>query len=65
MWPFLPTNDYSIKTLATDLGFKWRDKEPFGAALIEWYHRWVETGDSAILKRILDYNEDDGIAVKK
>ena len=31
----------------------------------EWYHRWVETGDSAILKRILDYNEDDCIAVKK
>jgi predicted RecB family nuclease len=43
-----PTNDYSIKTLAGYLGFKWRDKEPSGAASIEWYHRWVETGDTAI-----------------
>jgi len=59
-----PTNDYSIKTLATYLGFKWRDKEPSGAASIEWYHRWVETGDAAILQRIIDYNEDDCIAMR-
>jgi uncharacterized protein len=59
-----PTNDYSIKTLATYLGFKWRDKEPSGAASIEWYHRWVETGDVAIRQRILDYNEDDCIAMR-
>jgi uncharacterized protein len=59
-----PTNDYSIKTLATYLGFKWRDKEPSGAASIEWYHRWVETGDMEIRQRILDYNEDDCIAMR-
>ena len=59
-----PTNDYSIKTLATYLGFKWRDKEPSGAASIEWYHRWVESGDLAIRQRILDYNEDDCIAMR-
>jgi predicted RecB family nuclease len=59
-----PTNDYSIKTLATYLGFKWRDKEPSGAASIEWYHRWVETGDAAIRQRIIDYNEDDCIAMR-
>jgi uncharacterized protein len=59
-----PTNDYSIKTLATYLGFKWRDKEPSGAASIEWYHRWAEAGDVAIRQRILDYNEDDCIAMR-
>jgi len=59
-----PTNDYSIKTLATYLGFKWRDKEPSGAASIEWYHRWVETKDSLLRQRILDYNEDDCIAMR-
>ena len=59
-----PTNDYSIKTLATYLGFKWRDEEPSGAASIEWYHRWVEKGDVAIKQRILDYNEDDCIAMR-
>jgi len=54
-----PTRDYSIKTLASYLGFQWRDTNPSGAASIEWYHRWVEGADSSVQQRILDYNEDD------
>jgi predicted RecB family nuclease len=54
-----PTRDHSIKTLASHLGFRWRDPNPSGAASIEWYHRWVETKDSTVKQRILDYNEDD------
>ena len=54
-----PTRDFSIKTLASYLGFAWRDSHPSGAASIEWFHRWVETGDATIRQRILDYNEDD------
>lgn len=57
-----PTYDRSIKTLAQYLGFKWRDTHPSGAASIEWYHRWIESGDAAIKQRILDYNEDDCLA---
>jgi len=59
-----PTNDHSIKTLAYYLGFKWRDTDPSGAASIEWYHRWVESGDQTIRRRILEYNEDDCIATR-
>ena len=59
-----PTNDYSIKTLAKYLGFDWRDTEPSGAASIEWYHTWVESGDPQIRQRILDYNEDDCVAMR-
>ncbi len=58
-----PTRDYSIKTLASYLGFKWRDPNPSGAASIEWYHRWIESGDIKIRQRILDYNEDDCVAM--
>lgn len=54
-----PTWDYSIKTLARYLGFSWRDTHPSGAASIEWFHRWIETGDPQVRQRILDYNEDD------
>lgn len=54
-----PTLDFSIKTLAKFLGFNWRDTEPSGAASIEWYHRWVDSGDAALKTRLLDYNEDD------
>lgn len=59
-----PTHDYSIKTLARFLGFKWRDTDPSGAASIEWYDRWVETGDPAVRQRIIDYNEDDCRAMR-
>jgi len=59
-----PTRDHSIKTLAKFLGFTWRDKHPSGAASIEWFDRWIETGDADVKKRILDYNEDDCIATR-
>lgn len=59
-----PTHDYSIKTLACYLGFTWRDTDPSGASSIEWYHRWVETKDDLMRKRILEYNEDDCIATR-
>jgi predicted RecB family nuclease len=59
-----PTRDFSIKTLAAHLGFKWRDKDPSGASSIEWYHRWVKKGDPAIRERILQYNEDDCVAMR-
>lgn len=59
-----PTRDYSIKTLASYLGFSWRDTDPSGASSIEWYHRWVENKDESVRKRILEYNEDDCIATR-
>ena len=54
-----PTHSYGLKPLAQHLGFKWRDSDPSGAASIEWFYRWTETGDEVIRQRILDYNEDD------
>jgi predicted RecB family nuclease len=54
-----PTHDHSIKTLASFLGFHWRDPDPSGGASIEWYNQWVQTGDSTVKQRILEYNEDD------
>ncbi len=54
-----PTWDFSLKTLAKYLGFAWRDTHPSGAVSIEWFDRWINTGEPAIRQRILDYNEDD------
>lgn len=54
-----PVGSYSIKYIAQYLGFRWRDENPSGAMSIEWFNRYIETGDVAILQRILDYNEDD------
>ena len=59
-----PTKDYSIKTLATYLGFNWRDTHPSGAASIQWFDEWITCGDPSVKQRILDYNEDDCIATR-
>ncbi len=59
-----PTRDYSLKTLATYLGFNWRDSHPSGANSIEWFHRWTKTNDETIKERILEYNHDDCIATR-
>jgi len=54
-----PVGSYSLKSLATYLGFKWRDKTPSGALSIQWFNEYIKTGDDRILERILLYNEDD------
>ena len=54
-----PTRDFSLKTLAVFLGFKWRDTHPSGAASIEWFDRWVREQNEEVKSRILEYNEDD------
>ena len=59
-----PTMDYSVKTLAKFCGFKWRDTDPSGAASIQWFDEWVNTREPSIKQRILDYNEDDCVAMR-
>lgn len=54
-----PTTDLSIKTLASYLGFHWRDANPSGAASIEWYDKFVKEPIDENRMRILEYNEDD------
>jgi predicted RecB family nuclease len=54
-----PVGSYSIKEIATFCGFSWRDKTPSGALSIQWFNEYIKTGDKDILKRILEYNEDD------
>lgn len=58
-----PTYNYSVKTLAQHLGFNWRDKNPSGAASIQWFNEWCNDKSPEKMQRILDYNEDDCIAM--
>jgi predicted RecB family nuclease len=59
-----PTLDWSIKSLAKFLKFRWRDADPSGAASIEWFDQWVRTQNPKVKQRILDYNEDDCKAMR-
>ena len=54
-----PLGSYSLKALATYLKFNWRDKTPSGALSIKWFNEYLDKKDPGLLKRILEYNEDD------
>lgn len=58
----LPIEGYSLKAIASWLGFKWRDEKANGSLCICWYDDWLRTGDRSFLESILRYNEDDCIA---
>lgn len=55
----LPTENYSLKTIAQWLGFQWREAGVSGEQCVCWYDQWLKTGDRALLNAIIRYNEDD------
>ena len=66
-----PTNSYAfptygdgLKDIAKYLGFSWRQDDIDGLATVALYHQYLETGvrDGDVMRRILDYNEDDCLA---
>ena len=55
-----PTFSYSIKQIAKQIGFHWRDPDPSGANSIAWYNEYLAHPEKeSLLDRILQYNEDD------
>lgn len=59
-----PTSDFSIKSIAKFCEFKWRDVDPSGASSIEWFDQWAKTGEPVFKRRLLEYNEDDCVAMR-
>jgi uncharacterized protein len=55
----LPIENYSLKTIASWIGFQWRDDAGNGAQSIYWYDQWLKTQNHQYLEFILTYNEDD------
>lgn len=58
-----PTESTSLKALAKQAGFSWRDEDPSGGNSIAWYRAVMAEKDpdkvQELRQRILDYNEDD------
>jgi len=60
----LPIPGRGLKDVAPYLGFKWRQEDVSGKETMAMFLEYAETGNKAILKKILKYNEDDVIATK-
>lgn len=59
-----PTYGDGLKDIAKFLGFSWRQDDVDGLTTVALYHQYLESGvrDGDIMRRILDYNEDDCMA---
>ncbi len=55
----LPLSSYGLKSVATWLGFRWRDPRGEGARAVLWWRHWRRHGHRHDLRRILEYNQDD------
>ncbi len=56
----LPLFFYSIKAVATFLGYRWREAEiRHGRDSVRLYEQWLETRDPEIARALATYNEDD------
>jgi len=60
----LPTTSNGLKQIAKYLGYKWRHNDVSGQESMAMYLQFIETKNREILKKIIDYNEDDVIATK-
>lgn len=60
---YLPVPTYSVKSVAPALGFSWRQKEVNAFESMVLYWEYLKDGDTKKIQKVLDYNEDDCLAM--
>jgi predicted RecB family nuclease len=60
-----PLYFYSLKDIATYIGYHWRSKDASGANSVVWFEQWLKNKSPKLLQKIVEYNEDDVIATYK
>ncbi len=58
----LPIKNYSLKTVANWMGFKWKQKNVSGSKALYWWIQYKTTSNSLFLEKIIKYNRDDCLA---
>jgi Icc-related predicted phosphoesterase/uncharacterized protein YprB with RNaseH-like and TPR domain len=59
----IPSKSFGIKEVASSLGFKFRQPDINWLNIGDWYRNYLEKKDKNILQKILEYNEDDVLAI--
>ena len=58
----LPIRNYSLKTVANWMGFKWKQKNVSGSKALYWWIQYKSTSNDLFLEKIIKYNRDDCLA---
>jgi predicted RecB family nuclease len=62
---YFPTYSNSLKDIARWLGFGWSESDASGRQALLWRAQWETTGDPALKRRLIAYNQEDCQAVQK
>ena len=62
---FPPTYGNGLKEVAKYIGFEWTDPDSGGLKSIDWRKSWEATRDQSWKDRLIQYNLDDCLALKK
>jgi hypothetical protein len=61
---YFPTLSNSLKEVAAFLGFRWTSVEASGLGSVIWREQWEDTHDDALKAKLLQYNQDDCLALR-
>ncbi len=61
--PYFPVTSYSIKSVAPACGFEWSQDDVDGRSAQLLYRDWLTSGDDSIIKKVVQYNREDVLAM--
>ncbi|MCP4542931.1 MAG: TM0106 family RecB-like putative nuclease [Chloroflexi bacterium] len=62
---YFPTYSNSLKDIGRFIGYEWSSPNASGTESILWRHRWDETQSPEWKAKLLEYNKDDCLALKR
>jgi predicted RecB family nuclease len=62
---YFPVYSNGLKDVAPALGFSWTEKDASGVQSLVWRHRWERGGGDGFKDKLLAYNIEDCLALKR
>lgn len=61
---YFPVRSNGLKDIGHFIGARWRSDNASGLQSLVWRHQWEENRDPALKQRLVEYNEDDCVALR-
>lgn len=62
---YFPTFSNELKEIAGYLGFKWSERDASGLQSLAWRHQWEMDRRAELRERLIRYNKEDCLALKR
>jgi len=62
---YFPVRSNTLKDIGRFIGAQWRSEGATGLQSLVWRHKWEQTGDARYRDRLVEYNEDDCVALRR